>query len=163
MEFLIRPIGREDRGKVSRLLEKCWGDSLMIVHGETFDMSTLPGYLAVQDDCISGIITYRESEGMMEIISLDSFSENQGIGTVLLKTVIRLAENKHAVRLFLTTTNDNLRALAFYQKRDFTITGLRIGAVSQARKKKPLIPLRSPEGIPIEHELELDYRFKENI
>jgi GNAT superfamily N-acetyltransferase len=59
-------------------------------------------------------------------------------------------------RLWLITTNDNLPALRFYQKRGFVLVRLHRGAVAGSRRLKPEIPLTGSEGIPIRDELELE-------
>jgi len=58
-------------------------------------------------------------------------------------------------RLWVTTTNDNLSALAFYQKRGFHLRHLRPGAVDETRRIKPSIPPVAGNGIPIRDEIEL--------
>lgn len=58
--------------------------------------------------------------------------------------------------LRLITTNDNLKALCFYQKRGFSLIALHRGAIEEARKLKPEIPKLGMDAIPIRDELELD-------
>ena len=54
------------------------------------------------------------------------------------------------------TTNDNLDALAFYQRRGFRLSGLRVGAVDEARRTlKPALPVIGEHGIELHDELEL--------
>ena len=53
------------------------------------------------------------------------------------------------------TTNDNLHALRFYQRKGFTLAGLRPNALAQTRKQKP-VPLLGADGIPIRDEIELE-------
>ena len=59
-------------------------------------------------------------------------------------------------RITLITTNDNLAALKFYQKRGFDMVRLYRNAVEQARKIKPMIPLLGYDDIPVRHEIELE-------
>ena len=59
-------------------------------------------------------------------------------------------------RLWGITTNDNLPALAFYQKRGFRIVAVRPGAIERARVMKPSIPLCGLDSIPIRDEIELE-------
>ena len=66
------------------------------------------------------------------------------------------ARERGCRRLFLITTNDNLRALAFYQKRGFELAALRRGALNESRKLKPSIPLIGENGIPLRDEIELE-------
>jgi hypothetical protein len=56
------------------------------------------------------------------------------------------------------TTNDNLGALAFYQRLGFRLSALRPGAVDEARATlKPEIPATGEEGLPLRDELELSF------
>ncbi|MFD0788518.1 GNAT family N-acetyltransferase, partial [Micromonospora azadirachtae] len=61
-------------------------------------------------------------------------------------------------RLWLITTNDNLRALRFYQRRGLRLVGVDPGAVDRARRLKPEIPLLGEDGIPLHDELILELR-----
>lgn len=136
---------------------------MMVVHGESFHLTDQPGFLARDQNRILGLLTYRidqNSDG--ELLSLDSFRENKGIGTALLKCFLQLAKKLGQRRVYLTTTNDAIRALQFYQRRGFTLCGFHQDAVTKAREVKPEIPLFAENGIPIEHELELEYVFEAN-
>ncbi len=59
-------------------------------------------------------------------------------------------------RIWLVTTNDNLRALRFYQRRGMRITAVDRGAVDRARAVKPEIPLVGADGIELHDELRLE-------
>lgn len=90
-----------------------------------------------------------------EIISLDSIEEGRGIGTLLVQEVEKLASKKKCKLLKLVTTNDNVVALKFYQKRGFVLSRILRNAVEKARQIKPEIPLMGYDGIPIRDEIEL--------
>jgi hypothetical protein len=55
----------------------------------------------------------------------------------------------------LTTTNDNVDALRFYQRRGFRMAELRPGAVDESRQHKPQIPRVGDYGIPLHDEIDL--------
>jgi ribosomal protein S18 acetylase RimI-like enzyme len=55
----------------------------------------------------------------------------------------------------LVTTNDNVDAIRFYQRRGYRIASIDRGAVDRARSIKPSIPLIGFHGIPIRDELTL--------
>ena len=57
--------------------------------------------------------------------------------------------------LWLTTTNDNLDALRFYQRRGFRLAEVRAGAMDEYRKRKPTIPEFGEFAIPLRDELRL--------
>ena len=60
-------------------------------------------------------------------------------------------------RLWVLTTNDNVDALRFYQRRGFRLTGLHACAVDRARTQlKPEIPPEGEYGIPLRDELVLE-------
>jgi len=60
-------------------------------------------------------------------------------------------------RLWLVTTNDNVDALRFYQRRGFCLVCVHRGAVDHSRAHlKPEIPLAGNNRIPLRDELELE-------
>lgn len=151
----LRRLGPGDEPRLRRFWIEHWGGEEMIVHGESFHPKDLQGF--VTEDW-SGLVTYSIRGADCEIISLDSLQEGHGVGTALLQAVADEARRAGACRIVLTTTNDNLRALGFYQKRGFSLIGLRAGAVDQSRKLKPGIPEIGQNGIPIWDELELELK-----
>jgi len=70
-------------------------------------------------------------------------------------TFLKEIDYNTIAKVWLVTTNDNLRALKFYQKRNWEIIGLHLYAVKEARKIKDSIPLLGYDNIPILHEIEL--------
>jgi len=44
--------------------------------------------------------------------------------------------------------------MRFYQRYGFELAAVRLGAMAEARRLKPSIPLTGDDGIPIEHEFE---------
>jgi GNAT superfamily N-acetyltransferase len=90
-----------------------------------------------------------------ELVTLDAVTANQGIGTALIEALISKLRGEMVTFLSATTTNDNLNALRFYQRRGFRITEVRPGAADKARCIKPSIPLVGEYGIPIRDEIEL--------
>ena len=144
-----------DRARVNAFLISRWFSLEMLVHGETIDLSNVQGKAILESGEIIGMITWRTLDDALEILSLDSLHEGQGIGTILLEQAVAEAKKQRLRRLVLTTTNDALRALRFYQRRGFDLLCLRRGAVDEARKKKPQIPLTGENGIPLHHEIDL--------
>ncbi|EJR66265.1 hypothetical protein IIO_00881 [Bacillus cereus VD115] len=135
-----------------------WGSSLMVSRGKGHQLEELPGFVAFSDDRIIGIITYEVTGKLCEIVSLDSFEERKGIGTKLVDCVLQVAQEAQCQGVWLITTNDNMNALRFYQKRNFMMTNLYVNAVEEARKIKQEIPHIGYDNIPILHEIQLEYR-----
>ena len=56
----------------------------------------------------------------------------------------------------MVTTNDNIVAIAFYQRVGFDLCAFYKHGVRQSRRLKPSIPLLDSVGVPIEHEIEFE-------
>ena len=102
------------------------------------------------------MITYRAEGNACEIVTLNSLVEGRGIGTALVQAVREVAVNAGCKRLWLITTNDNLTALRFWQKRGFWLVRVHRNAIADSRRLKPEIPLTGEHGIPIRDEIELE-------
>jgi len=144
------------KNKIIEFFKLHWGSTKMVISSGVYDCSTLDGFAVLNEEGqIIGLITYVIKDDECEIISLDSTEEGKGIGTALVKEVENLATKKKCQLLKLITTNDNLLALKFYQKRGFILSKIIHNAVEEARKIKPDIPLTGNDGIPIRDEIEL--------
>ncbi len=91
----------------------------------------------------------------MEILTLHASRQWSGIGSALIAAARRVAEASGAWRLWLITTNDNVDALRFYQRRGFRLAAVRPGAVDRTRQRKPEIPRTGDFGIPLRDEIDL--------
>ena len=127
----------------------------MIISIGTYDCAILDGYVYVEDAAILGLVTYVLHANSLEVISLDSIQEGKGIGSRLMAEVEQFALEHAIPKIELITTNDNLQALKFYQKRGYRIIHIFPNAVVEARKIKPTIPLIGNDGIPLLDELKL--------
>ena len=155
LKYKIRPISENDRSWVASLVRELWSADIVVVHGDIYKPAELPGFIADDQGVPKGLITYHIVGNSCEIVTLDSLVESIGIGTALLDAVRRTAL-KHGCQVFwVVTTNDNMRALAFYQKRGFRITTVRPDAVTESRQIKPEIPLIGYNGIVVRDEIEL--------
>ncbi len=156
MMFKPRRLTRNDIPRVCQFWVEHWGGDIMIVHGRMYRPEELDGFVVEKGDEWMGLITFLLSGNEMEVISLDSLHEKQGIGSKLLETTMKEARERNCRRIFLVTTNDNLNALGFYQKRGFELAAIRRGAVDESRRIKPSIPKIGLNGIPLRDEIELE-------
>jgi hypothetical protein len=97
-----------------------------------------------------------------EVITLSSCLESRGVGAALLGAFVERARDAGCERAFLTTTNDNLRAIGFYQKRGWRLVAVHRGAMDRARLEQPSIPEVGLNGIPLRDELELEHPLSDN-
>lgn len=147
----------DDRGRVEPHLDVHWGGSLQARRGELHDVLALPGFVVEEDGRLLGIATYRRDGSECELAFVEAFERGRGVGSALLDAVVAAADG--CDRVWVVTTNDNLDALRFYQRRGFRLAELRVGAVDRARKGlKPQIPQLGDGGIAIRDELELELR-----
>lgn len=153
----IERINGENRREVNCFLEERWFTTTMALRGELVDMTQAQGFALFDGGEMRGLVTYREyADDALEILSLDSCVQKQGIGAMLLETMADQARAHDKKRLLLVVTNDNMNALRFLQKRGFDITSMRRGSMGAARMLKPEIPLIGYNGIPIHSEIELE-------
>ena len=153
--FHIRALVPDDKPWVTEFVTKRWGAEIVVARGVIYYPRDLPGFVAVQEKEKVGLVTYFITRDNCEIVSLDSLRTSTGIGTSLVEAVIETARHSHCRRLSLTTTNDNLNALRFYQKRGFRLVAVHRNAVEIARQHKQ-IPKLGADGIPIRDEIELE-------
>lgn len=156
MNFQIKPVEESDKPAISEVVQSLWGDPIIMVHGDAFDTDDLAGLKASLDDAIVGFLHYQVRGEECEILTLASLREGLGIGSGLIDAVERIARRYGCRSLSLITTNDNLHALGFYQRRGFHLTALYPGQVTISRKLKPSIPEIGKDGIPLRDELRLE-------
>ena len=157
----VRPLAEQDSAWVRQAITQYWGDTIVVAHGKVYYPHTLPGFVAILKGNRVGLLTYALEEEHCEIVTFNSTKPGIGVGTLLLKAVTQAAQEAGCKRLWLITTNDNLDALRFYQKRGFTIVAVHRGAVDAARRLKPAIPLIGDDQIPLHDEIELEMRLEQ--
>jgi ribosomal protein S18 acetylase RimI-like enzyme len=154
--YEVRPFSVADRAWAQRLLAQRWDSPRIVTRGRVHQADELPGFVAEAASGLIGLLTYRIEAGQCEIVSLDSLAERQGVGSALLTAVQQAARQAGCTRLWLITTNDNLAALRFYQRRGFVLAAVHRNALELSRRLKPEIPLIGLDGIPLRDEIELE-------
>jgi ribosomal protein S18 acetylase RimI-like enzyme len=155
---LVRPLARagDEPWAVTLLVER-WGATQMVTRGRVVDVAALPAFLALVGGAPAGLVSYELAGEACEITSLDSTREGLGVGTALLAAVREAARAAGCTRVWLITTNDNLHALRFYQRRGFVLAALHRNALAESRRLKPSIPAVGQDGIPLRDEIELEW------
>jgi GNAT superfamily N-acetyltransferase len=153
----VRRTSDADRSWIVPLLTGRWGATVVVSRGQLHDAAELPGFAAVDGEEPVGLLTYTIDDDELEVVSLDALRESAGVGTALLDAVRGLALAEGCRRVWLITTNDNLEALRFYQRRGFRLVAVHAGAIDRSRELKPQIPTVGRDGIPVHDEIELAY------
>ena len=127
--------------------------------GELLEPLDHPALLAESYGEILGMLTYVPDPGweQCEILTLHVTGQWHEVGTALIEAVEQLAAGHGCARLWLITTNDNVDALRFYQRRGFQLAAVHRHAVDDSRSRlKPEIPVTGAYGIPMRDEIELE-------
>jgi DNA-3-methyladenine glycosylase I len=159
---IIQPLTSDDREWISQFIFKLWGSNRVVSRGIVYYPQDLPGFIALYDGEKVGLVTYKITGASCEIVTIDSNRPSSGVGSALIESVRDIAIKSGCKRLWLITTNDNLNALRFYQKRGFVLVAVHRNALEQSRKLKPEISLIGNDGIPLRDEIELEMMLDEN-
>ena len=156
---MVRPRESADQAAAREFL--AGHDSLRVARlGELVHPLDHPALLAVAaDGQLLGMLTYvpGPDRRQCEILTLHAGERRRGAGTALIEAVGELARRQGCARLWLITTNDNVDALRFYQRRGFCLVRVHRGAVDRCRAAlKPEIPVAGDYGIPLRDEIELE-------
>ena len=152
----IRSLTAEDLPRLRQFWKENWGAEFVVAHGVIYHPDALDGFVALEAEEWVGEVTYAFSGTDCEIVSLDSLREGQGIGTKLIEAAVEEARKRNCARVFLITTNDNLHALGFYQRRGFELVRIHRHALDETRRLKPSVPLIGMNNIPLRDEIELE-------
>ena len=156
----LRRLTTDDLPRLRQFWNEQWSGEFVVTRGMIHRPENVEGFVVDDLGDWAGLITYKVTDNECEVISLDGLREGQGIGTMLLRKVIEEAKNRNCRRVFLVTTNDNLYALGFYQRRDFELVAVHRGAMDETRKIKPAIPVIGENHIPLRDEIELEMNLK---
>ena len=155
MRFAIRALCASDHPWVCQFLQEHWGGTVIVSRGRLHHADHLPGFLAVQEGVPVGLLTFHIDGDQLEVVTLNSLAERQGIGTALLHAAQDIARTAHCRRLWLITTNDNAPAMEFYQRRGLIVAAIHRNAMDVSRQLKPQIPARGIGDVPICDEIEM--------
>jgi ribosomal protein S18 acetylase RimI-like enzyme len=149
-----------DREQIAQFIERHWHSRLVMSRGREFYPHQERGFFEQRGGEIVGLLTYHIDGRDMEILTLNATLEGHGIGSALMLSAIEIARTCNCGVVALTTTNDNLRAIGFYQRLGFRMVQINSGVVDEARKRKPEIPEIGERGIPIHDEIVMELPIK---
>lgn len=149
----VRAMRGGDRPWVVGRLKDAFGDVTVARKGVLLDASVLPGFVATEGERPVGFLTYREVSDEHEVVAIISTEEGRGVGQSLMKASRERATAAGCRRLWLVTTNDNVRAIRFYQLCGLDLCAFYRHGVRRSREVKPRLPERGMDGLPLNHEL----------
>ena len=153
---LVREATDEDRAAARELFEQDFGRTKIVAFGEVVDIDAMPALVAVMHSDPSGALAYRLHGDALHIVALatDPMWQRSGVGGYLVAEAELLARRLALARLVVSTTNDNLPALYFYQRRGYRLTDLvPNNVIAHTHEEQPGFA-----GIPVRDEIRLEKR-----
>ena len=145
-----------DREEVAEFVERHWRSRMVISAGRAFHPHKEQGIIERHDGRIVGLLTYHVEDDGMVILTHNSTIAGARIGTSLMLNAIETARERKCRRVWLTLSNDMLRAVGLYQRLGFRLVKIKLGAIDEARMTKPQSPKVSDRGVPIRDEMVME-------
>jgi ribosomal protein S18 acetylase RimI-like enzyme len=153
----VREANDKDRPAVRALFESDFGRTKIVAFGEVMDIDQMPALVAFMTEDLSGALAYRLfGDDALHVVALatDPMWQRSGVGGQLLAEAELLARRLKLQRLIVATTNDNLPALHFYQRRGYRLTDFVPNSISIHTGQE----VSGFAGIPVRDELRLEKR-----
>jgi ribosomal protein S18 acetylase RimI-like enzyme len=146
------------RKKIQEFVKRFWGEEEQLTFDRKFIVAQLPAYIAKTERNIIGFISFAENYDAIVIVALGILPkyQNAGIGKSLTRKVETEAKRLEKKKLLVSTSNDDLPALAFYQHLGFQIHEVKPNVIAEKHGSV----LKGISGLPIRDELRLQKTLK---
>jgi GNAT superfamily N-acetyltransferase len=153
---LVREATDVDRAAARELFQRDFGRTKIVAFGEIMDIEQMPALVAIVHTEPSGALAYRLFGDALHLVALatDPMWQRSGVGAYLVAEAELLARKLGLQRLVVATTNDNLPALYFYQRRGFQMSELVRDSITLNTKQEQ----HGFAGIPVRDEIRLEKR-----
>lgn len=154
-DVLVRQAAPEDTPDAMALFRRDFGRATVVAFGQSMPLDECPVVLAEMRGELAGALAYRLLPDALHIVALatDPMWQRSGVATHLAGEAEFIAERHGVGRLVFATTNDNLPALYFYQRRGWTITEVVTGGMLPHFQGGPATGFA---GIPVRDEIRLE-------
>ena len=151
---LVREATDDDRRAARQLFEQDFGRTKIVAFGEVMDIDQMPSLVAIRHTEPSGALAYRLLGDALHVVALatDPMWQRSGVGAYLLAEAELLARRLNLSRMLVATTNDNLPAMYFYQRRGYRMTDLVPNSVAEHTHQE----VGGFAGIPVRDEIRLE-------
>jgi ribosomal protein S18 acetylase RimI-like enzyme len=154
LEFTVHKIvSRGDRSAVRKFVRRFWGEEEQLTFDRKFTVAELPAIVAKVQDAVIGFISFSLTSDVLLVVALGVLPRYQccGIGSRLIKKVEDEARKLGKIKMLVSTSNDDMPALGFYQSLGFQIYQVKPNAIAEKHAKI----LRGIDGLPVRDELRL--------
>jgi ribosomal protein S18 acetylase RimI-like enzyme len=151
---LVREAADQDRPAVRELFQRDFSRSHIVAFGEVMDFDQMPALVAVFYQDPAGALAYRLLGDALHIVALatDPMWQRSGVGGHLVAEAELLTRRLGLKRVVVATSNDNLPALYFYQRRGYRLTDLIPNSVVTSTHQEQA----GFAGIPVRDEIRLE-------
>jgi ribosomal protein S18 acetylase RimI-like enzyme len=152
---LVRDATDADRVAALALIRRDFGQTSIVAFGEPVSFDGASMLAASMKGELAGALAYRLLPDGLQILALatDPMWQRSGVGGHLVAEAEATARSRGLGRIVVATTNDNLPALYFYQRRNYVVTTLVPGAILPHLK---VAPAAGFGGIPVRDEIRLE-------
>jgi ribosomal protein S18 acetylase RimI-like enzyme len=150
---ISKAVLNKEKQKIQEFVKRFWGEEEQLTFDRKFIVTELPAYLAKSKSNIIGFVSFTELRDAIVIVALGISPkyQNMGIGKSLIKKVKTEAKKLGKKKLLVSTSNDDLPALAFYQSLGFQLYEIKPNAIAEKHGKV----LKGIDNLPIRDELRL--------
>jgi ribosomal protein S18 acetylase RimI-like enzyme len=143
----------EEREKIREFVQRFWGEEEQLTFDRKFMVAELSAFAAKLENNIIGFISSTETDDAIMTVALGVLPQYQssGVGRSLIEKVEAEARKLLKKRLLVSTSNDDLPALAFYQSLGFQIYEVKPNVI--AEKHGGI--LQGVGGLPVRDEMRL--------
>jgi ribosomal protein S18 acetylase RimI-like enzyme len=154
LEYAIDTVNTDkEQEKIREFVKRFWGEEEQLTFDKKFIVAELPTYIAKVQNSIVGFASFAAESNAIIIAALGILPKYQGfgVGRSLVEKVETEAKRLRKKKLLVSTSNDDLPALAFYQSLGFQIFEVKPNVIAE----KHGVILKGIGGLPIRDELRL--------
>lgn len=143
----------EEKKRIREFVQRYWGEKEQLTFDRKFIVAELPTYAAKLGNNIIGFISFTEVDDATILVALGVLPKYQssGVGESLIAKVEAEAKRRTKKKLLVSTSNDDLPALAFYQSLGFQIYEVKPNVIAEKHGRV----FEGIGGLPVRDELRL--------
>lgn len=128
-----KAVSLRDQKKIKEVVRLFWGEQEQLTFDKVFRLAELPAFVAKVGKEVAGFVSFAEMQDDLIVVALGILPEYQGsgIGSSLIAKVEGEARKLGSKRIVVSTSNDDLPALAFYQSLGFQIYEVRPNVIAE--------------------------------
>jgi ribosomal protein S18 acetylase RimI-like enzyme len=151
----IRAATAADCPEIERLAVYFWDETEVVCFGQSYDVQHLPAFVALVEDELAGALSCAVEGNRLTIVLLAVWPQHQrrGVGRRLVEAAIAEAHCLGLGEVVVATSNDDLPALALYQRCGFQLYEVATGSIEEHHGG----PLPGFSGLTIRDELRLRF------